>query len=131
MTIRNGLKAVRDALKTDPDLLPVFIEGELLTIQRTVNDKNVLMFVEAEAPCSLTPHKMILRANLKLIGVSSYADGRVARLKGALDRLTAERARILEIAINHGVTEIVDLLTVPREGTEDAIVERGTFESKA
>lgn len=92
------------------ELLPLFTEGEALTIQRNVNGKNVLMSVVVRDPSSVGPDGMRLIANMVTWGESSYADGRVANQKEALDRLMEERKRILEIAIKHGVDGIVDIL---------------------
>jgi len=54
-------------------------------------------------------------AKLKTWGVSSYADGRVANQKDSIDRLVAERQRVLELAVKHGVTEILDILAPVEE----------------
>lgn len=70
----------------DP-LLPLFTPGELLTIQRTVNGQNVLMFVEAMDPCSIGARGLTLKARIKRFGVSSYADGRVETQRQSIDRL--------------------------------------------
>lgn len=101
--------------KPDPALLPVFTAGETVTIQRNVRGQNVLMFAEIEDPCSISVRGMVLRAKLKTWGVSSYADGRVANQKDSIDRLVAERQRVLELAVKHGVTEILDILAPVEE----------------
>lgn len=103
----------------DPALLPVFQPGEALTIQRSVGGQNVLMAVEVVDPCSLSPRAMVLRAKMKAWGVSSYADGRVSRQAATIGRLMDERAKILELAIAAGATEIVNIL-VPEEEAETA-----------
>lgn len=87
MSIADGVKAVREALKADPDLLPLFEAGETLTIQRNVGGRNVLMYVTVKDACSIGPNGMVIRAALNLIGESSYADGRVARQAAAISRL--------------------------------------------
>jgi len=114
----DAVEEMKRALQGDPDLLPVFRAGENLTIQRDVKGQNVLMVVEARDPCSLGPHMMLLRATMKTWGVSSYADGRVAAQRDSIDRLLKEREQVLKLAIKYGATEIIDLLTAPREGAE-------------
>jgi hypothetical protein len=94
----------------DP-LLPVFKPGEELTIQRSVDGQNVLMFVQAVDPCSIGRNGLILKARMRKYGVSSYADGRVETQYRTITRLMEERDRILELAIQYGVPEIVDLIT--------------------
>lgn len=96
----------------DP-LLPLFKAGEMLTVQRTVNGQNVLMFVEAEQASAIGPRMLTLRARIRQYGPSPYADGRVSRQKETIDRLMADRKRILEIAIKNGQTEIVNILEPP------------------
>jgi hypothetical protein len=96
--------------KPDPALLPVFQDGESVTIQRNVRGQNVMMVLVVEDPCSISPRGLVLRGRFQTWGVSSYADGRVATQRDALDRLTKERQRVLELAVKHGVTEIIDLL---------------------
>jgi hypothetical protein len=119
MAISDGAEAMRRALQEHLELIPVFAAGETLTIQRNVKGQNVLMVVEARDPCSLGPHMMLLRATMKTWGVSSYADGRVAAQRDSIDRLLKEREQALKLAIKYGATEIVDLLTAPREGIEE------------
>lgn len=96
--------------KPDPALLPLFVAGESLTIQRNVSGQNVLMVVEAMDPCTISPRMMNLRARMVTWGTSSYADGRVSRQAATIERLMAERAKILDLAIAAGATEIVNIL---------------------
>lgn len=104
--------------KPDLSLLTPFLAGERVTIQRTVKGQNVLMEVEVLEPCALGPNRMVLTARPRVWGPSHYADGRVARQAKTIERLSNERQRVLEIATEHGFTEIVGLLT--GEGTDSA-----------
>lgn len=105
--------------KPDPALLPLFEAGESLTIQRNVNGQNVLMVVEAVDPCAISPRSLILKARMVTWGTSSYADGRVSRQAATIERLMGERAKILELAIAAGATEIVNMLE-PEDEAETA-----------
>lgn len=106
--------------KPDPSLLPLFQAGELLTIQRDVRGQNVLMQVEVREPSSIGPNTMRLTANMKLWGVSSYADGRVEMQRRSINRLVTWRERVLEIAAANGYQEILDLLNEEEgEGTSN------------
>lgn len=103
--------------KPDPALLPVFKAGEVVILQRTVRGQNVMMVIEVEDPCSISQNRIVLTGRFKTWGVSSYADGRVSTQRDALDRLTAERQRVIELAVKAGNTEILDLLA-PVEDVE-------------
>lgn len=108
-------------------LLPPFMAGESLTIQRNVDGKNVLMVVAAQDPCALGPRAMILRATPKMWGVSSYADGRVDRQQRSITRLVEERQRVLELAVELGATKIVDLLTNAAGEPEEEPIKLGAM----
>jgi hypothetical protein len=78
------------------DLLPAFKDGEILTIQRTVDGKNVMMVVVVQEPCSIGIHdgttkkpiaRLTVNGWMRVWGESSYADGRVERQRVAIDRL--------------------------------------------
>lgn len=101
------------------ELLPAFVTGEALTIQRNVNGQNVLMAVVVRDPSSLGASGMRLSATIRTWGVSPYADGRVDRQKRIIDRLMRDRAAVIELAIKFGVPEIVERLSTPAEA-EDA-----------
>lgn len=87
MAIADAIDEAGKALAGDKSLLPVFKAGEALTIQRTVDGKNVLMSVIVTDPCSLSARRMTLTAVVRQWGVSSYADGRVANQAASIARL--------------------------------------------
>jgi hypothetical protein len=81
-------------LSRELDLIPPFVDGETLTIQRSVNGQNVLMIVVVREPCSLAPPKakkdnarIMLNGWVPNWGVSAYADARVSRQAASIERL--------------------------------------------
>ena len=84
-------------MASDIKLLAPFEEGEIVTIQRTVDGQNVLMVVVVRDPCSLssqgTTKKPEARVTLngwsQTWGVSTYADARVERQRQSIERLLA------------------------------------------
>lgn len=84
-------------MSADLDLVPPFKHGELLTIQRQVDGKNVMMFVRVTDPCSLYVNRLssskkpearlTINGWIKSWGESPYADGRVENQRQAINRL--------------------------------------------
>ena len=97
----------------DLDLIPVFAEGEILLIQRTVSHKNVLMVVEVRNPCTLTADRMVLTAVVKNWGISPYADGRIQNQRDTIDRLMKLLQEAQKLALQSGYEELIDLLYKP------------------
>lgn len=72
----------------DLSLIPEFVPGENLTIQRNVGGRNVIMAVVVREPCSISADRLILTAGMRLWGVSAHADGRVMMQLLSIERLT-------------------------------------------
>lgn len=90
-------------------LLKPFVDGEQVEIHRTLSTgERVIIYALASEASSLSTHKMRLTADVKLWGISPYADGRVARQRESIDRLQKrlEEARELIQLATWGSNEV-------------------------
>ena len=115
-------------MSNEVDLLAPFKDGEVVTIQRTVGGKNVLMVVTIQDPCSLSaqgsPERLTARVTLngwsRVWGVSHYADARVERQAQSINRLLAHvQAHCMNPDCRHrGVEDPIEAIVVPAAPTK-------------